>query len=194
MECKKLFHLDSLMRTRLTPDSSKLIMSTSGGFYLVIHDLDLDALASDFEDHDPSEYAEILQNGSPHDLKGHRSNEMFHRPRNRAEIVMDFPKEGSGQCISSLVVHPQAWCMVSRYTNDQEDQEVGRGDWTFAPVRILTIANIRNLAKRWCLSCKLCMLNAGSIPIVCTSICFLPFKMYTGITNILEFDYKTDMF
>ena len=143
MECKKLFHLDSLMRTRLTPDSSKLIMSTSGGFYLVIHDLDLDALASDFEDHDPSEYADILQNGSPHDLKGHRSNEMFHRPRNRAEIVMDFPKEGSGQCISSLVVHPQAWCMVSRYTNDQEDQEVGRGDWTFAPVRILTITNMQ---------------------------------------------------
>ena len=46
----------------------------------------------------------------------------------------------------------------------------------------LTLLQIRNLAKRW------------SIPIVSTSICFLPLKMYTGITKILEFEYNTDMF
>ena len=33
-----------------------------------------------------------------------------------------------------------------------------------------------------------------SIPIVSTSVCFLPLKMYTGITKILEFEYKTGMF
>ena len=50
------------------------------------------------------------------------------------------------------------------------------------------------LAKRWRLSCKPRMRSADSIPIVSTSVCFLPLKMYTGITKILEFEYKTGMF
>ena len=32
------------------------------------------------------------------------------------------------------------------------------------------------------------------IPIVSTSVCFLPLEMHTGITKILEFEYNTDMF
>ena len=36
-----------------------------------------------------------------------------------------------------------------------------------------------------------CMRSADSIPIVSTSVCFLPLEMYTGITKILEFEYKT---
>ena len=31
-------------------------------------------------------------------------------------------------------------------------------------------------------------------PDVSTCVCFLPLKMYTGITKILEFEYKTCMF
>ena len=38
------------------------------------------------------------------------------------------------------------------------------------------------------------MRSADSIPIVSTSVCFLPLKMYTGITKIPEFEYKTCMF
>ena len=38
------------------------------------------------------------------------------------------------------------------------------------------------------------MRSADSIPIVSTSVCFLPLKMYTGITKILEIEYKTCMF
>ena len=38
------------------------------------------------------------------------------------------------------------------------------------------------------------MRSADSIPIVSTSVCFLPLKMYTGITKTLEFQYKTGMF
>ena len=38
------------------------------------------------------------------------------------------------------------------------------------------------------------MRSADSIPIVTTSVCFLSLKMYTGITKILEFEYKTGMF
>ena len=39
----------------------------------------------------------------------------------------------------------------------------------------------------------LVMRSTDSIPIVSTSFCFLPLKMYTGITKILEFEYKTDV-
>ena len=52
---------------------------------------------------------------------------------------------------------------------------------------------IRNLAKNWRLSYKPRMRSADSIPIVSTNV-FLPLKMYTGITKILEFEYKTCMF
>ena len=38
------------------------------------------------------------------------------------------------------------------------------------------------------------MRSTDSSPIVLTSVCFLPLKMYIGITKILEFEYKTDMF
>ena len=38
------------------------------------------------------------------------------------------------------------------------------------------------------------MRSADSIPIVSTSVCFLPLKVYTGITKILEFEYKICMF
>ena len=38
------------------------------------------------------------------------------------------------------------------------------------------------------------MHSTDSIPIVSTNVCFLPLKLYTGITKILEFEYKTDMF
>ena len=62
------------------------------------------------------------------------------------------------------------------------------------PFLEFSLPQIRNLAKRWRLSCKLRMRSADSIPIVSTSVCFLPLKMYTGITKILEFEYKTDMF
>ena len=55
------------------------------------------------------------------------------------------------------------------------------------------LPQIRNLAKRWHLSCKPRMRSADSIPIVSTRVCLLPLKMYTGITKILAIEYKTDM-
>ncbi|XP_071506503.1 DDB1- and CUL4-associated factor 10-like [Diadema antillarum] len=123
MQYTQLFHMDSLMRTRLTPDSSKLVLSSSEGFYLVVHDLCLTSLSEDFENFDPSVYADLLDDERRKELRDHHSNHMFHRSRNRAEIVMDFPEDGYGECISSLLIHPQGWCMVSRYTTALEDQE-----------------------------------------------------------------------
>ncbi|XP_010130272.1 PREDICTED: DDB1- and CUL4-associated factor 10, partial [Buceros rhinoceros silvestris] len=38
---KKFFHTRFLMRMRLTPDCSKMLISTSSGYLLILHDLDL---------------------------------------------------------------------------------------------------------------------------------------------------------
>lgn len=44
---KRVFRTSGLMRTRLTPDSSKMIICTTGGYLIIIHDLDLQTLEED---------------------------------------------------------------------------------------------------------------------------------------------------
>ena len=56
IEARKLFHTDGLMRTKLSPDASKLIMSTAGGYLMVIHDLDLDRFPRDMQGFQPNVY------------------------------------------------------------------------------------------------------------------------------------------
>lgn len=46
----ELFNMKGLMRIRLTPDLSKLMICTTNGSILVIHDLDLRHLAKDLEE------------------------------------------------------------------------------------------------------------------------------------------------
>lgn len=43
---KKVFAMNGLMRTKLTPDGSKLIICTTSGYMIIIHDLDLASLAT----------------------------------------------------------------------------------------------------------------------------------------------------
>lgn len=116
--------LDRLMRTRLSPDDSKMILSTSLGYYVVIHELDLLTLARDLKDFAPDDYYLLLQEKDPKDMTDHPSNHVFRQKRNRVELVMDFPQQSYPWCISSLVIHPQGWCMMSRFTSEMEDSEV----------------------------------------------------------------------
>lgn len=37
------------MRCRLSPDASKLVICTTGGYLIIIHDLDLSTLARDLQ-------------------------------------------------------------------------------------------------------------------------------------------------
>ncbi len=115
------------MRTRLTPDCTKLVMSTDVGFYIVIHDLDLETLNSDLMGFKPMEYYDALTDeNEENQLRENDFNRVFHSKRNRVELVMDFPPESFPWSISSLVIHPQGWCMMSRYTTENEDYEVGQ--------------------------------------------------------------------
>lgn len=82
----------NLLRMRLTPDLSKMIISTSDGFLMVIHDLDLDRLSSDLKGFNCELY-HMMQKGSESlglDM-GSWYNHLFTRSRNRVELISDFP-------------------------------------------------------------------------------------------------------
>lgn len=44
---EKVFHTSGLMRCRLTPKADRLVISTTGGYLIIVHDLDLKTLALD---------------------------------------------------------------------------------------------------------------------------------------------------
>lgn len=44
---KVLFQTRNLMRTALSADQTKLVMSTSSGYIMVVHDFDIDTIADD---------------------------------------------------------------------------------------------------------------------------------------------------
>jgi len=46
------------------------------------------------------------------------------RPHNRVEFLTDFPVGDDAEVISSLQVHPQGWCALSRNVSSGEKSEV----------------------------------------------------------------------
>ncbi|XP_022106729.1 DDB1- and CUL4-associated factor 10-like [Acanthaster planci] len=125
---EKVFYIESLMRTRLTPDCTKLVMSTAGGFYILIHDLDLSTLNSDLAGINFTRHIQLDSlgeevEGTPAWVCRRAGQSPTRRGRNRMELVADFPEGSKASCISSLVVHPQGWAMISRYTTRDDDAE-----------------------------------------------------------------------
>lgn len=49
------------------------------------------------------------------------------RTHNRVELVTDFPAGDDAEVISSLQVHPQGWCALSRNVSNNEKSEVNGG-------------------------------------------------------------------
>lgn len=46
------------------------------------------------------------------------------RPHNRVEFLTDFPPGDDAEVISSLQIHPQGWCAMSRNISSKERSEV----------------------------------------------------------------------
>lgn len=44
---QKVFHTPGLMRCRISPDANQMIICTTGGYLIIIHDLNLSTLAKD---------------------------------------------------------------------------------------------------------------------------------------------------
>lgn len=92
-----MFHSSGLMRCKLTPGDSKLVISTSKGHLLIIHDLDLDTLDIDLETFTRGPLSSTMSS----------FNHLLDRPKNRLEIINDFPADDTAEIISSL----QVWAL-----------------------------------------------------------------------------------
>ncbi|XP_059165281.1 DDB1- and CUL4-associated factor 10-like [Physella acuta] len=119
-----LFSLSGIMRTKITPDEKKLIVSTIRGYFLLIHDLNLDTLSEDLKGVKTLLHLTHILNTSLNNLEL-QCKKMFTRKRNRIECITDFPDADKAESINTMQVHPQGWCIASRNTTYDE-----RSEWT----------------------------------------------------------------
>lgn len=119
---QRIFYTNGLMRMRLTPDSRKMVISTTGGYLMVIHDLDLHTLSQDLQGFKPNMY-HLIQMGTASAALGGVHDHLFTAKRNRVELISDFPCGNDAEVISSLQVHPHGWCVLSRNTSSDENSE-----------------------------------------------------------------------
>ncbi|KAL2294114.1 hypothetical protein Nmel_007835 [Mimus melanotis] len=136
------------MRMRLTPDCSKMLISTSSGYLLILHDLDLNkslevgsypilrarrtTSSSDITSSGSSGPRAV---GSPchQNTSGPLSEKALSRPsqreggspRNSLEVLTpEVPGERDrGNCITSLQLHPKGWATLLRCSSNTDDQE-----------------------------------------------------------------------
>lgn len=145
---KKFFHTRFLMRMRLTPDCSKMLISTSSGYLLILHDLDLTkslevgsypilrarrtTSSSDLTTSSSSSGSRV--SGSPcHHNDSNSTEKHVSRasqregvsPRNSLEVLTpEVPGERDrGNCITSLQLHPKGWATLLRCSSNTDDQE-----------------------------------------------------------------------
>ncbi|XP_042244221.1 DDB1- and CUL4-associated factor 10 [Thunnus maccoyii] len=135
---KKFFHTRYLMRMRLTPDCSKMLISTSSGYLLILHDLDLTQslevgsyrmlrarrtpLSSDGGTSASRSAGTPRQGNDSSKLHPHREGLS---PRNSLEVLTpEIPGERDrGNCITSLQLHPKGWATLIRCSSNMDDQE-----------------------------------------------------------------------
>ena len=121
--CERVLYLSCIMRMRLTPDASKMVVCTSEGYIMIVHDLDLDSLSTDLSGFQSDLYR-LMQKGHSCGLDfGSWYNKLFTAKRNRVELISDFPTENDAHSITSLDVHPYNWCILSRNISRDEQSE-----------------------------------------------------------------------
>ncbi|KAL4641876.1 DDB1- and CUL4-associated factor 10 [Arapaima gigas] len=139
---KKFFHTRYLMRMRLTPDCSKMLISTYSGYLLILHDLDLtQSLEVGSYHHSRTQSLPVVRGKSfrptlsvlprptvpffkalysPHLVVNLKAV----APRNSLEVVTpEIPCESRGNCITSLQLHPKGWATLIRCSGNMDDQE-----------------------------------------------------------------------
>ncbi|XP_074133322.1 DDB1- and CUL4-associated factor 10-like [Sminthopsis crassicaudata] len=139
------FYIRLLMRMRLTPNCSKMLLSTSTGYLLIVHDLDLakslevgsvpliPALSppSSSDAGTSASSSAPRAAGSSHDGDSGSLSEqnVYHAesmsPPNSLEILIPKLPIGRhrGNCITSLQVHPKGWATLLRCSSNTDDQE-----------------------------------------------------------------------
>lgn len=102
---QKIFHTSGLTRCRITPDGNKMIICTTGGYIIVIHDLNLNTLHKDLVGFRPNIYR-LMQLGRQFIPHAAKFDHVFSKKteRNRVELISDFPAENDAEVICSLQV------------------------------------------------------------------------------------------
>jgi len=116
-----LVHINGLVRTVLTPNLDTMVISTQGGYFIMVHNLDLDTLKEDMHGFKPHLYR-IMQVLKVPVNNAMEFNYMFTRSKNRVEYFGDFPDDHTADSISSVEVHPQGWGIASRSTTLDETE------------------------------------------------------------------------
>lgn len=121
---QKVFHTPGLMRCRLVPDENRLVICTTGGYLIIIHNLNLASLAKDLRGFRPNLYR-LMQLRHQYIPNAARYDHAFSKKQkyNRVELVSDFPEGNDAEVISSLQIHPQGWCALSRNMSYDESSE-----------------------------------------------------------------------
>lgn len=107
---EKVFTHKMLMRSKLSPDCTKLIVSTQEGKLIMINNLSLTHLAEDMKEFLPHRF--LAQTIHQRD-----SSLMNRKRRNYFEIINDWPLGNGAGDIASIQIHPQGWCVLSRNVN-----------------------------------------------------------------------------
>ncbi|XP_025028540.1 DDB1- and CUL4-associated factor 10 [Python bivittatus] len=190
---KKFFHTRFLMRMRLTPDCSKMLISTSSGYLLILHDLDLTKslevvsypILRARRTTSNSDLASVTSSGprsagSP----GHQgdSSPLTEKhtvrvtqreggsPRNSLEVLTpEVPGERDrGNCITSLQLHPKGWATLLRCSSNTDDQE-----WTCV-YEFQEGAPVRPVSPRCSLRLTHCIEEANVGQGYIKELCFSP--------------------
>ncbi|XP_003737945.1 DDB1- and CUL4-associated factor 10 [Galendromus occidentalis] len=125
VQSNRIMHHTGLMRMRLVPDESKMILCTTHGYLIVVHDLDLNTFKDDLSKFQPDGIRLLQRNQIGYGTSIEDCERILTATRNRIEFITDFPLGDKAEVISSLQVHPKGWCVLSRNTSMEE-----MGEWT----------------------------------------------------------------
>ncbi|CAH2045100.1 unnamed protein product, partial [Iphiclides podalirius] len=120
----RVFHASGLMRCRLSPDAGQMVMCTTGGLLVLIHNLNLATLARDLHGFKPNLYR-LMQMSQQLIPIAAMYDHLFNgdRRENRVEFVSDFPEGNDAKVISALQIHPQGWSALSRNISHDDRSE-----------------------------------------------------------------------
>lgn len=121
---QKVFHTPGLMRCRISADESKMVICTTGGYLIIVHDLNLRTLAADLKGFRPNLHR-LMQVGDQYFPIVSEYKHVFdgRQRRNRIELISDFPQHNEAEVICSLAIHPHSWVALSRNMNADEQSE-----------------------------------------------------------------------
>ncbi|KAJ2953423.1 hypothetical protein O0L34_g1011 [Tuta absoluta] len=121
---QRVFHASGLMRCRLSPDAKQMVMCTTGGLLVVIHDLNLATLAQHLHGFKPNLYR-LMQMSQQVIPIAALYDHLFEssRKENRVEFVSDFPDGNDAEVVSALQIHPQGWSALSRNISHDDRSE-----------------------------------------------------------------------